>query len=220
MGSDDQKDLINQNRDSVAKTLTIAPANLLSLHQIHSNTVIVITDAKTCDTRPKADAMVCALPNIGLGILTADCAPILFCDPDQKIIGAAHAGWKGAIAGIVGNTVEAMVKLGAKRKNIRAVIGPTISQQAYEVGQEFFETFHDDNPLNSRFFINGKPGKYLFDLPEFVITELNNQRIQSAEWVNKCTYMLENKYFSYRRATHQNQPDYERQISVITNIID
>ncbi len=216
-GSGDAESSVKENRRIISEHLNVADANLLSLQQIHSSKVVVVDNPGWPETLPKADAMVSALPDIGLGILTADCAPVLFSDPDKKIIGAAHAGWKGALDGIIGNTVEAMIALGAKRNNIRAVIGPTISQQCYEVGQEFFESFFDDNPEHARFFINGKAGKYLFDLPGFVITALNVEMIHHAEWVKKCTYTFENEYFSYRRATHQNQPDYGRQLSVITN---
>lgn len=216
-GSDDVGNSVKENCQKIAEHLNISAPNLLSVQQIHSNIVTVVDSPIRSKTPQKSDAMVSALPDIGLGILTADCAPILFSDPIHKIIGAAHAGWKGAVSGIIGNTVDAMINLGAKRENIRAVIGPTISQQSYEVGQEFFESFFDDNPEYARFFINGKAGKYLFDLPGFVITDLNAQRIHSAEWVKKCTYMLEKEYFSYRRATHKSQPDYGRQLSVITN---
>ncbi|MCF6305629.1 MAG: peptidoglycan editing factor PgeF [Rhodobacteraceae bacterium] len=216
-GSGDAERSVMENRQKISEYVNIPDANLLFLQQIHSNQVVVVDTPNWPDRQPKADAMVSALPDIGLGILTADCAPVLFSDPDQKIIGAAHAGWKGAASGIIGNTIDAMINLGAKRENIRAVIGPTISQQSYEVGQEFFENFYDDNTDNARFFINGKAGKYLFDLPDFVITDLNAQKIHSAEWVKKCTYTFEKEYFSYRRATHRNEPDYGRQISVITN---
>ena len=216
-GSDDVLESVAGNRDIVAKNMQITTDNLLSLHQIHSNIVVTVESGTWPQNRPKADAMVTALPDIGLGILTADCAPVLFADPQKNVIGAAHAGWKGAMTGIIENTVTAMINLGAKRENIRAVIGPTISQQAYEVGQEYFEAFHDENPDYTRFFINGKAGKYQFDLPGFVITKLDEQRIHKAEWVKKCTYTLDSQYFSYRRATHRQEPDYGRQISVITN---
>ncbi len=216
-GSDDVLEAVAKNRNIVAKKMRVPADNLLSLHQIHSAKVITVESSDWPKNRPQADAMVTALPDIGLGILTADCAPVLFADPQKNVIGAAHAGWKGAMTGIIENTITAMINLGAKRENIHAVIGPTISQQAYEVGQEYFEAFHDENPDYARFFINGKAGKYQFDLPGFVITKLNEQHIRSAEWVKKCTYTLDSQYFSYRRATHKQEPDYGRQISVITN---
>ncbi len=164
--------------------------------------------------------MVTNLPHIGLGIVTADCAPILFCDPRHKIIGAAHAGWKGALTGVVGATIEAMVTLGATRDTICAAVGPCISQNKYEVGQEFFEKFTDDTSDHSRFFINGHAGKYHFDLPGFVITQLRQQDICAIDWVNKCTYTNDSEYFSYRCTTHRQESDYGRQLSVITNSVE
>ena len=219
-GSKDNAISVQQNRAHVADALGISAANLLSLDQIHSTNVVEIVDRNWPEPRPKADAMVSKLPNTGLGIITADCTPVLFCDPASNVIGAAHAGWKGAVNGIVAATVNAMIEIGADKSNIRAVVGPCISQTAYEVGQEFLESFIDENPTNAQFFANGMAGKYQFDLPRFVITKLNQSDIHSVDWLNKCTYTNEVEYFSYRRATHRNEPDYGRQLSVITNLVD
>jgi YfiH family protein len=159
--------------------------------------------------------MVTATPGIGLGILTADCQPVLFADPTAKVIGAAHAGWRGAQAGVLEATVEAMEALGAKRENITAVIGPTISQPSYEVGPEFFESFTDDDPSSARFFINGKADRFLFDLPGYGLQRLRLAGVGHAEWTRHCTYRDPDRFYSFRRTTHANEADYGRLISVI-----
>ena len=214
-GSSDDPALVKTNRALVAEAIEVSPNALLSLHQVHSADVIEITEPEWSGERPKADAMVTKTKGIGLGILTADCAPVLFSDPDAKVIGAAHAGWKGAMSGITDSTIDAMVRLGAKRENISAAIGPCISQASYEVGQEFFETFADENPDYTRFFINGTGGKMQFDLPSFVLHRLRESGIKTANWVGECTYAAPKKFYSYRRTTHAGEPDYGRLISVI-----
>ncbi|MBL4872146.1 MAG: peptidoglycan editing factor PgeF [Rhodobacteraceae bacterium] len=214
-GSSDDPALVQTNRDRVAEATGLAVSALLSLHQVHSANVIEITEAQWAGERPKADAMVTKTKGIGLGILTADCAPVLFSEPDAQVIGAAHAGWRGAMSGVTDNTIDAMIRLGAKRENISAVIGPCISQAAYEVGQEFFETFADENPDYTQFFINGKGDKMQFDLPSFVLHRLREAGIKSAAWVGECTYSTPKKYYSYRRTTHAGEADYGRLISVI-----
>ncbi len=213
--SSDDTELVSTNRARVAEATGLPTNALLSLHQVHSAEVITVTEPYWSGERPNADAMVTKTKGIGLGILTADCAPVLFSDPVAKVVGAAHAGWKGAIFGITDNTIEAMIRLGANRENISAVIGPCISQSAYEVGQEFFETFADENPDYTRFFINGKDDKMQFDLPSLVVHRLRTAEIKTATWVRECTYSAPHKYYSYRRTTHAAEPDYGRLISVI-----
>mgnify|MGYP001481527342 CR=1 FL=1 len=214
-GSYDDPEMVKLNRARVTQTIGLKTDSLLSLHQVHSANVIEVSEPIWPDVRPDADAMVTKAKGIGLGILTADCAPVLFSDPVANIVGAAHAGWKGAMNGITEATIDAMIRIGAKRENIKAAIGPCISQTAYEVGLEFFETFADENPDNTRFFVNGKGDKMRFDLPSFVLHRLHDAGIEKASWVRECTYSLPEKYYSFRRTTHAGEPDYGRLISVI-----
>lgn len=214
-GSADEPQLVAVNRARVAQTAGLPAEALLSVHQVHSADVIEITEPSWNGDRPKADAMVTKNKAIGLGIVTADCAPVLFSDPESKVVGAAHAGWKGAMSGITDNTIDAMIRLGANRENIRASVGPCISQSAYEVGPEFFEIFLDENRDYSRFFVNGEGDRMLFDLPSFVLHRLHDAGIESASWVRRCTFSEPKKFYSYRRTTHAGEPDYGRLISVI-----
>ena len=212
-GSSDQAEVVAINRARVAEAMGVAPDHLLSVHQIHSPDVIHVT-APLAD-KPRADAMVTATPGLALGVLTADCQPVLFHDAQARIIGAAHAGWRGTRDGVLEATVDAMVALGASRDNIAAVIGPTISQSAYEVGPEFFENFTDDDRDTARFFIAGQNGRYLFDLPAFGLSRLRAAGVGHAEWTRHCTYRDSERFFSYRRTTHAGEADYGRLISVI-----
>ena len=159
--------------------------------------------------------MVTATPGIVLGVLTADCQPVLFADAKAGVIGAAHAGWRGAKDGVLEATVVAMEALGATRARIRAVIGPTISQSAYEVGPEFIDSFITDDPQNARFFIKGAADRYLFDLPGFGLHHLRAAGVDHAEWTRHCTYSDPDRFYSYRRTTHAGEADYGRLISVI-----
>ena len=210
-GSQDDSQNVTENRNRIAKDLSIE--TLCTVYQHHSADVIVVDGP--VDPTTKADAMVTKQRGIGLGILTADCAPILFQDAKNSVIGAAHSGWKGAVAGIAENVVTAMVELGAERGEIVATVGPCISQANYEVGQEFLEQFMDEDPANSQFFVNGVDGKFQFDLPSFCLSALRGADIKSADWVGACTYADEERYFSFRRTTHRAEPDYGRLISVI-----
>ena len=212
-GSSDQSQAVTVNRARVAQEMNVAPDALISIHQIHSPDVVTVTAAD--HPRPKADAMVTAVPGIALGILTADCQPVLFADAKAGVVGAAHAGWKGALAGVLEATLEAMETLGADRANIAAVIGPTISQRAYEVGPEFLETFLADDPDNSRFFAGGTGDHMQFDLPGFGLHRLRQAGVCQAEWTRHCTYADAERFFSYRRTTHLGEADYGRLISVI-----
>ncbi|MEP3346479.1 MAG: peptidoglycan editing factor PgeF [Litoreibacter sp.] len=211
-GSTDQCEIVLTNRARVAQAMKVDAKDLVSVHQCHSADVVVV-DAPLAD-KPKADAMVSATKGLALGILTADCQPVLFSDAEAGVIGAAHAGWGGAFGGVLENTIDAMVGLGATRENIQAVIGPCISQAAYEVGQEYFERFFDADPDNARFFINGEGDKMQFDLPSYGLHRLRSAGVQ-AEWTGHCTYGDETRFYSYRRSVHHKEADYGRLIATI-----
>lgn len=214
LGSDDDPGHVRTNRARIADTLGTTADRLVSLHQVHSPDAIVV-DAPFGERRPKADAMVTATPGIALGVLTADCAPVLFADPEARVIGAAHAGWKGALAGVLASTVDAMIGLGASRRTIRAVLGPAISQENYEVGGEFVDRFLAVDPSFDRFFTNAeRPGHARFDLPAFVLDRLAEAGI-AAQSCTRCTYGEADRFYSYRRSTHRGESDYGRQISAI-----
>lgn len=210
-GSSDQHEIVAINRDRVAAAM--GNGHLCAVHQHHSADVVVLDSAN--DDRPKADALVTKTPGLILSILTADCQPVLFADRNAGVVGAAHAGWKGAMDGVLGNTVTAMVGLGAKRDNITAVIGPSISQRAYEVGPEFLERFIDSDPDSARFFAQGAAGKYQFDLPGYGLHCLRSAGVAEANWTRHCTYSDPARFFSYRRSVHKKQADYGRLIAAI-----
>ena len=213
-GSSDQAEAVKINRARVAEAMGVAPERLLNLHQVHSARVITV-EAPLPAPRPRADAMVSATPGLALGVLSADCQPVLMADAAAGVIGAAHAGWRGTLAGVLEATVSAMEALGARRDRIRAVIGPCISQRAYEVGEEFLESFLAEDPAFSRFFANGRDGRYMFDLPGFGLFRLREAGVGEALWTGHCTYEDEARFFSYRRATHRGEADYGRMISAI-----
>ena len=213
MGSSDQSEVVAINRARVAEAMQVPDAHLVTLHQCHTAEVIKV-DAPL-GTAPRADAMVSATPGLALAILTADCQPVLFADHEAGVIGAAHAGWRGALDGILEATLDAMEALGAQRAATHAVIGPSISQRAYEVGPEFFEQFLDEDPENARFFANGTGDRMMFDLPAFGLHRLRRAGVGSAEWTRHCTYSDADRFYSYRRSTHEKEADYGRLISVI-----
>lgn len=212
-GSSDQSEIVAINRARVASAMEVPTENLLTVHQVHSADVVTVDGP--LDERPRADAMVTATPGIALAVLTADCQPVLFADLRAGVIGAAHAGWRGALDGVLEATLDAMERLGARREDIHAVIGPSISQSAYEVGQEFLERFIDEDPDNQRFFINGEGDKYLFDLTGYGLHRLRQAGIANAEWTRHCTYTDAARFYSYRRTTHAGEADYGRLISAI-----
>ncbi len=212
-GSSDQSDIVAINRARVAGALDLEPGALVSLNQTHSATVATLTAPP--QGRIAADGMVTNVPGIGLGILTADCQPVLFADASAGVIGAAHAGWRGAREGVLEATVSAMVALGARTDQITAVIGPTISRAAYEVGPEFLDAFRADDPDFARFFAQGNGDRMLFDLPSFGLHRLRQAGVGHAEWTRHCTYGDAARFYSYRRTTHANEADYGRLISVI-----
>lgn len=213
-GSSDQSEIVAINRTRVAKAMHVAPDHLVGVHQTHSADVETFS-APAADKR-KADALVTATPGLALSVLTADCQPVLFADHTAKVVGAAHAGWRGALDGVLEATIDAMIALGATRSRIVAVIGPTISQRAYEVGPEFLEEFLAENPENVRFFANGQGDRLHFDLPGFGLERLRAAGIAAAEWTRHCTYSDPTRFYSYRRSVHESVPDYGRLISAIT----
>lgn len=213
-GSSDQSDSVRVNCARVADAMEVATDALVTVHQVHSPDVVTL-DAPFGDVRPRADALVTGQPGLALGILTADCQPVLFADMKAQVIGAAHAGWRGTLSGVLENTIEAMEAIGAERARIRAVIGPCISQSAYEVGPEFLDSFVVENPDYSRFFVNGAEGKYQFDLVGFSLHRLRGSGIAEARWIGECTYNDPARFYSYRRSVHSGQADYGRLISVI-----
>ena len=219
-GSKDAPEAVAENRRRVAQQL--GAERVVSLSQIHSPIVHVVNAGWDTAQRPEGDGLVTATPGIALGILTADCAPVLFADPAARVIGAAHAGWKGALGGVLEATLAAMEKLGASRGRIAAAIGPCISQRNYEVGAEFRTRFLEAAPLsghqsgNARFFIESeRPGHYRFDLEGYAATRLAAAGVAALEPLSACTYPEENGFFSFRRTTHRGEPDYGREISGI-----
>lgn len=212
-GSSDQSEVVAINRARVAEAMGVEMDHLITVHQTHS--AIALPVAAPFASPPVADAMVTASKGVALGILTADCQPVLFADAAAGVIGAAHAGWQGAQNGVLEATLDAMQTLGATRANVTAVIGPCISQAAYEVGPEFFERFVDDTPETSRFFAQGKGDRVLFDLPGYGLWRLRVAGVGHAEWCGHCTYHAPERFFSYRRTTHHREADYGRLISVI-----
>lgn len=212
-GSSDLSEIVSINRARVAKAMEVPPENLITVHQVHSADVQVIDGPQS--GQAKADAMVTATPGLALSVLTADCQPVLLADHKAGVIGAAHAGWRGALDGVLEETVTAMERLGADAARIRAVIGPAISQQAYEVGQDFLERFLEDDPQNHRFFVNGAHGKYHFDLPAYGLARLRQAGVAEAAWTRHCTYGDPGRFYSFRRTTHAGEADYGRLISVI-----
>ncbi|NDV01976.1 peptidoglycan editing factor PgeF [Pseudoroseicyclus tamaricis] len=216
-GSADMAEAVTLNRARAAGALGLEPEALAGVTQVHSPRVVTLEAPP--EVPVEADAMVTATPGLGLAILTADCQPVLLSEPEAGVIGAAHAGWRGALAGVLENTVEAMVALGAERGRIRAVVGPTISQRAYEVGPELMEDVRADDEEAMRFFAGGEGDRYLFDLPGYGLWRLRRAGVGQAEWTGHCTYADtyadKARFYSYRRATHEGEADYGRLISAI-----
>lgn len=206
-------ELIENQRRAIA---AVAPGTrLVTAYQIHSADAVTVTEPWDEDARPHADAIVTDRPGITLGILTADCAPVLFADREARVIGAAHAGWKGAIGGVADRTIAAMEALGAKRDNIVAAIGPCIARTSYEVDEGFRTRFTDHDPANTRFFTPGRAGHHQFDLESYVAHRLTAAGIATVEPLGEDTYTQPDRFYSFRRATHRGEPDYGRQISLI-----
>ncbi|MBI3699149.1 MAG: peptidoglycan editing factor PgeF [Afipia sp.] len=212
----DQRDAVLENRDRVARHLGSRGDRLLTCYQIHSAEAIIVTAPWAPDQHPKADALVTATPGLVLGALGADCMPILFSDFEAGIVGAAHAGWKGALAGVGESTIAAMERIGANRQRITAVIGPCISQRAYEVGPEFLQTFIAANPANENYFVvpTGRE-RPTFNLPSYMLDRLKSAGIANVTNLEVCTYSAPEQYFSYRRATHRKESGFGEQIAAI-----
>lgn len=213
-GSSDQAEIVAINRARVAEAMGVAADHLVGVLQIHSATAVTVNSPMA--EKPRADALVTASRGIALSVLTADCQPVLFADKEAGVIGAAHAGWRGALDGVLHATVDAMEGLGAQRANITAVIGPSISQRAYEVGPEFLDSFMAEDPDYARFFINGDGDRMMFDLPAFGLNRLRAAGVGHAEWTRHCTFSDAKRFYSYRRTTHAKEADYGRLIAAIT----
>lgn len=216
LGSNDVPEHVAENRARMCAGLGLPADRLVSLYQVHSADVVTVAAPFAPADRPRADAMVTRVPGLALGIATADCGPILFADAEGGVIGAAHAGWKGALTGVIEATVAAMEALGAQRHRIVAVLGPTISQPSYEVGPDFIARLRTEAPGMERFLgVGARPDHAQFDLPGFILRRLAEAEIGRAVALNLCTYADPDRFYSYRRATHRDEADYGRLISAI-----
>lgn len=217
VGSSDAPGHVAENRARMAGELGVRSHALVSLYQIHSAEVVTVDSAWPPAERPKADAMVTRVPHLALGVASADCGPVLFADPHAGVIGAAHAGWKGAVGGVLENTVARMEELGASRADIVAVLGPTIGPGAYEVGPEFVHRLLERSAAEGRFFRPAeRPDHAMFDLPAYILHRLRTAGVGVAEWLGLCTYSDAERFYSYRRTVHRGEPDYGRLISAIS----
>ena len=216
LGSRDATESVSQNRARVAEALGVEAGNLLSPSQLHSPTAAIVETPWDEGLAPEADALVTRTPGLAIAVLTADCAPVLFCDPVARVIGAAHAGWRGALSGIVESAVAAMEGLGARRERIAAAIGPAISQKAYEVGTDYAERFLAEAPGSEMFFVTDDgSGEPHFDLAGYVAARLTQSGVGAIVDLGLCTYCDETRFYSYRRSQHHGEADYGRQISAI-----
>lgn len=215
-GSNDKPEHIAENRARMAAAVGVIPENFLTAYQIHSPDVVVAEKPWPQSQRPRADAIVTQVPGLAIGISTADCGPVLFADPQARVLGAAHAGWRGAFGGVIESTLAAMEKLGADRTRVVAAAGPMISQPNYEVGQELVDRFLAVEPANDRFFAPAtRPGHAMFDLPGYVVARLQAAGVRHVENLAVCTYGNPAQFYSYRRSTHRAEPDYGRHINAI-----
>ena len=215
IGSHDDPAHVAENRRRMAEQMGVAPTHFLTAHQIHSPDVVVATTPWETDARPRADAIVTQIEGLSIGATAADCGPILFVDPNARVIGAAHAGWKGALTGVLESTIAAMEKLGAERGRLIAAIGPLIRQPSYEVGGEFVERFIEADAENGRFFIPSlRNGHSMFDLGGFIRMRLESAGILMVDDTGIDTYADE-RFYSYRRSVHRKEPDYGRHVHAI-----
>ncbi len=216
LGSGDAAENVRENRDRMAATLGVAAERFVTCYQIHSPEVVVAETPWTRENAPRADAIVTRAPGLAIGVTTADCGPVLLADSEAGVVGAAHAGWKGALAGVVESTLDAMERLGARRMRIVAALGPMIRQPNYEVGPELVERFCAADPRNVTFFAHSRrAGHSLFDLPGYIAARLAAAGVTSVEDLGLCTYADPDRFYSYRRSTHQREPDYGRHINAI-----
>lgn len=217
VGSEDAPAKVTENRARMARSLGVPAERFLTCYQIHSPEVVVAETPWSANDRPRADAIVTRVPNLAIGVSTADCGPVLFADPEARVIGAAHAGWRGALTGVIEHTVAAMEKLGAKRNRIVAAAGPMIRQPNYEVGQDLIDRFIAIEPSAARFFKPAsRPGHSMFDLAGFIVSRLRRANVAEIDDLGHCTYADPAQFYSYRRTTHRAEPDYGRHINAIT----
>lgn len=216
LGSRDAPEAVAENRARVARELSVADGALVTPYQTHSATALIVDGPWGDGERPKGDAVVTATPGVAVAVSTADCGPVLFADDEAGVVAAAHAGWRGAVGGILEATIAAMETLGATRTRTVAVLGPTISQGAYEVGPEFVERFWEEDPANKAYFVpSERRGHAFFDLPRYIVDRLQAAGLAGATRLDLCTYGDPERFFSYRRSQHQGEPDYGRLVSAI-----
>jgi YfiH family protein len=216
VGSNDAPEKVAENRARMAANLGVTPDRLLSCYQIHSPEVVVAEQPWPANERPRADAIVTKVPKLAIGVSTADCGPVLLADAEARVIGAAHAGWRGALTGVVESAVAAMEKLGAQRGRIVAAAGPMIRQPNYEVGQDLVDRFVAVEPNTVRFFKPAqREGHSMFDLAGYIASRLRRAGIEQIEDIGLCTYADPAQFYSYRRTTHRAEPDYGRHVNAI-----
>jgi polyphenol oxidase len=216
VGSKDNVEHVTENRARMAAAVGVTPERFVTAYQIHSPNVVVAETPWTAETRPRADAIVTRMRALAIGISTADCGPVLLADPKARVVGAAHAGWRGALTGVVEATIEAMEQLGARRGEIRAALGPMIRQQSYEVGGDLIERFGVEDPASSRFFAPAaREGHAMFDLPGYIHSRLTRAGVRYVEDLGHCTYADPARFFSFRRTTHRGEADYGRHVNAI-----
>jgi len=216
IGSRDDAVHVAENRWRMATALGVEPRHLLTAYQIHSPRVVIAEAAWTTDARPRADGIVTRTQGLAIGISTADCGPVLLADPQARVVGAAHAGWRGALTGVVEATVAAMEQLGAARARIRAALGPMIRQNNYEVGADLIDRFAVEDADSEEFFAPAaRPGHALFDLGGYVAARVRRAGVVQIEDIGLCTYADPSQFYSYRRATHNAEADYGRHINAI-----
>jgi YfiH family protein len=216
VGSNDDPGYVAENRARMAAAMGVGPERFLTCYQIHSPDVVVADAPWTAEARPHADAIVTTVPGLAIGVSTADCGPVLFADAQARVIGAAHAGWRGALGGVTDQTITAMERLGAARERIVAALGPMIRQNNYETGSDLRDRFIAADPANVRFFRAAeREGHFMFDLAGYVAARLAAARVGTIEDVDACTYGEPEKFFSYRRMTHRAEADYGRHVNAI-----
>lgn len=216
IGSKDEAGHVSENRSRMAAVLDVLPSNFITAYQVHSPDAVIADRPWDTGSRPKADAIVTRVPGLAIGVTTADCGPVLFADAAAGVIGAAHAGWRGAFTGILESTLAAMETLGARREQTVVALGPMIRQTNYEVGADFMKTFTDADADNARFFRTGaRTDRPLFDLPGYIAARLQRAGVQAIEDLGLCTYAEPGRFFSYRRSQHRSESDYGRHISAI-----
>ena len=216
VGSHDSADHVTENRARMAAALAVKPDCLLTAYQIHSPNVAVAEAPWPIAGRPRADAIVTRIPGLAVGVSTADCGPILLADPQARVVGAAHAGWRGALAGVAEATIAAMERLGAARDHIRAALGPMIRQGNYEVGPDLIARFAAEDPGSDRFFRPAeRNGHAQFDLGGYIASRLARAGIRQIEDIELCTYADPARFFSFRRSTHRAEADYGRHVNAI-----